>query len=211
MLEPDPDLRAPSIAAALDGLNTPVASVPPPPVAPPPARGFRVERTPEDAAVRSIRGLLWVLWGLGWILVPMVFGKLLDLPEAIPIVMFGWLALNFIVTWHKGAVLRAAIRQWNREKATPVGGPPARRGGRGPAPGARAHVRAAPGRGRRRHGGAAGRRASPRRARALRAAASPLTRRGWATRGPSRAGTRRDTGGASGGAGCSGEPPRRAP
>jgi hypothetical protein len=121
MLEPDPDLRAPSIAAALDGLTAGVPSVSPPPVAPPAARGSRVERTPEDAAVRSLRGLLWVLWGLGWILVPMIFGKLLDLPEAIPIVMFGWLALNFIVTWHKCAILRAAIRQWNREKAAPVG------------------------------------------------------------------------------------------
>jgi hypothetical protein len=121
MLEPDPDVRAPSVAAALDGLTAGVPSASPPPVAPAPVRGYRADRTPEDAAVRSLRGRLWVLWGLGWILVPMVFGKLLDVPEAIPIVMFGWLALNFVVTWHKGAVLRMAIRQWNREKASPVG------------------------------------------------------------------------------------------
>jgi serine/threonine protein kinase len=119
MLEPDPDLRAPSVAAALDGLSPAVASAAPPP-APPAAGVAPVERSSEDAAVRSLRGLLWVLWGLGWVLVPMIFGKILDVPEAIPVVMFGWLALNFIVTWHKGAVLRAAIRQWNREKAAPA-------------------------------------------------------------------------------------------
>jgi hypothetical protein len=38
-------------------------------------------------------------------------------PELIPIVMFGWLALNLIVGWHKGAVLRGLVRQWRAENA----------------------------------------------------------------------------------------------
>ncbi len=119
-LAPDPDLRAPSIGAALDVAAGSVASVasvtrssaPAPPLAPP-------GRSSEDAAVKSIGGLLWALWGLGWILVPMVFGKLLGMAVAIPIVMFGWMALNLIVTWHKGAVVRALVRAWNAEKAQP--------------------------------------------------------------------------------------------
>jgi serine/threonine protein kinase len=105
MLEPDPDQRAPSIGAALD-----VA-----PAIRPASAPARVERTSEDAVVRSIRGLLWVLWGLGWVIVPMIFGKILRLPEAIPIVMVGWLALNLIATWHKGAMVRAALRWWDNE------------------------------------------------------------------------------------------------
>jgi hypothetical protein len=47
----------------------------------------------------------------------MIFGKLAHMPEVIPIVMFGWLALNLIATWHKGAMLRAALRGWNAEPA----------------------------------------------------------------------------------------------
>ncbi len=117
MLEPDPDLRAPSIGAALDVPTVRAVSVAPPAGAAPLAR---VERSSEDAAVRSMRGLLWALWGIGWILVPMVLGKVLDVPEGIPIVMFGWLALNLIVTWHKGALLRAALRGWKGEKAQPA-------------------------------------------------------------------------------------------
>lgn len=116
MLEPDPDLRAASVGAALDvapARVVSVSSVPPPNSAALPAR---VERSSEDAAVKSIGGLLWALWGLGWILVPMVFGKLLGMAVAIPIVMFGWMALNLIVTWHKGAMVRVAVRAWNAEK-----------------------------------------------------------------------------------------------
>jgi serine/threonine protein kinase len=125
MLEPDPDLRAPSIGAALEGAAGGVASVPPPAQATAPvARGGRAvdrsERSSEDAAVKSIRSLLWVLWGLGWIIVPMIFGQILDLPEGIPLVMFGWLAAIFVVTWHKGAVLRAALRWWRGDAAEPA-------------------------------------------------------------------------------------------
>jgi hypothetical protein len=117
MLEPDPDLRAPSIGGALDVAPGSVASVTR--SAPPAAPVARLERSSEDAAVKSIGGLLWALWGLGWILVPMVFGKLLGMAVAIPIVMFGWMALNLIVTWHRGAMVRALVRAWNAEKAQP--------------------------------------------------------------------------------------------
>jgi serine/threonine protein kinase len=110
MLEPDPDLRAASVAAALDTRTVRV------PAAPLPAE--RPARSSEDAVVRSLRGLIWALWGLGWVLVPIVLGKVLDMPEGIPIVMFGWLALNLIVGWHKGAVLRMLVRRWNAETAS---------------------------------------------------------------------------------------------
>jgi serine/threonine protein kinase len=125
MLEPDPDLRAPSIGAALDGVAASVASVPPPsqgttPVARTGRALDRDERASEDAAVKSIRGLLWVLWGLGWVIVPMILGKILDVPEGIPLVMFGWLATILTVTWHKGALLRAALRWWHGDRAQPA-------------------------------------------------------------------------------------------
>jgi serine/threonine protein kinase len=110
MLEPDPDLRAPSIAAALDA--SPM-SVPSSPVA-------LAKGTSEDAIVKSIRNLLWALWGLGWVLVPMLLGPLLGMPDVIPVVMFGWMAAILVVTWHKGALLRAAIRGWNAEGTRPA-------------------------------------------------------------------------------------------
>ena len=72
------------------------------------------------AAVKSIRGLLWVLWGLGWVIVPMILGKILDVPEGIPLVMFGWLATILTVTWHKGALLRVVVRWWHGDRAQPV-------------------------------------------------------------------------------------------
>ncbi len=118
MLEPDPDLRAPSMGAALDASTAAIASVAPAPrVASPIARGGG---TSEDAAVKSIRNLLWALWAVGWILVPLVLGPVLHLPDVIPIVMFGWLAANLVVTWHKGAILRAALRGWNAEGEAPA-------------------------------------------------------------------------------------------
>jgi Protein kinase domain len=120
MLEPDPDLRAPSIAAALDVPSADPASVARAPLRAAPSNAL-VDRTSEDAAVKSVRRLLWVLWGLGWVLVPMVFGQVLGMAEAIPIVMFGWLAANLILTWHKGAALRAVLRAWNAEEARAPG------------------------------------------------------------------------------------------
>jgi hypothetical protein len=74
----------------------------------------------EDAAVKSLRKLLWALWGIGWIVVPIVFGELLHVDVAIPIVMFGWLALNLIAGWHRGAILRLLVRQWNADGSQPV-------------------------------------------------------------------------------------------
>jgi hypothetical protein len=115
MLEPDPDLRAPSVAAALDAVVAVAPSIRPPARA-----GVREERSAEDAVVKSLRGLLWALWGIGWVIVPMIFGKMLGQAELIPIVMFGWLALNMILGWHKGALLRALVRQWKAEGALPT-------------------------------------------------------------------------------------------
>jgi serine/threonine protein kinase len=113
MLEPDPDVRAKSIGAALDGPAVGTQHV------------VRVERSgdSEDAAVKSLRGLLWALWGIGWIIVPLIFAMILGHAESIPLVMFGWLALNLIVTWHKGALLRLAVRRWNAESAEPAARP----------------------------------------------------------------------------------------
>jgi serine/threonine protein kinase len=115
MLEPDPDLRAPSIAAALDGVVA---------MAPPARSPDRDERSREDGIVKSVRGLIWALWGIGWVIVPLVFGELLGQAELIPIVMFGWLALNLILGWHRGALIRLLVRQWNAES---VALPPAAR------------------------------------------------------------------------------------
>jgi hypothetical protein len=122
MLEPDPDVRAATIGAALEGAV--VTSIPPPsqgtaPVAREGRALDREERAREDAAVKSIRSLLWVLWGLGWVIVPMILGKILDVPEGIPLVMFGWMATILTVTWHKGALLRAALRWWHGDRAQP--------------------------------------------------------------------------------------------
>jgi hypothetical protein len=114
MLEPDPDRRAPSVGAALEGASAMPAVRPRVGDGPPP------DRAGEDAIVKSLRRLLWALWGIGWVVVPMVFGKLMNLPELIPVFMFGWLALNLILGWHKGALLRAAVRQWKAEGSTPI-------------------------------------------------------------------------------------------
>jgi serine/threonine protein kinase len=126
MLEPDPDLRAPSIAAALESAATV-------------ARG--AERAGDDAVAKSLRSLLWALWGIGWVIVPLVFGEMLHQPKLIPLIMFGWLALNLIAGWHKSAVLRALVGQWRAENETlPVA---RKRVGVGPAPAVRVQ---APGR-----------------------------------------------------------------
>jgi serine/threonine protein kinase len=126
MLEPDPDVRAQSIGAALEAAATRAPAVVPAthaaPVAaaalyasgPPSSLGF----SNEDALVKSLRRLLWMLWGIGWVVVPLIIDPLLHLPgELIPLVMFGWLALNLIAGWHKGALLRAVIRQWSPPRA----------------------------------------------------------------------------------------------
>jgi serine/threonine protein kinase len=102
MLEPDPDLRPTSIGAALDTLRA--ESI----VHVAPARF--VSPANEDARVRSLRNLLWALWGLGWVIVPVALAQV-HAPRLIPIVMFGSLAVMLIVSWHKAAVLRAILRR----------------------------------------------------------------------------------------------------
>jgi serine/threonine protein kinase len=99
MLEPDPERRAQSLAAALDGTRMEPAG----------ARRAPLPASKEDAAVKSIRNLLWLLWGLGWIVVPVLLSRFDD-KELIPLVMFGSLAALFVVTWHKGAIIRAMLR-----------------------------------------------------------------------------------------------------
>ncbi|MCW5836257.1 MAG: serine/threonine protein kinase, partial [Labilithrix sp.] len=136
MVEPDPDRRASSLGAALDGIRHRGAELTPPPrgsaSSPPPhasypphawypAPGHAPSAAPrddarEDELVKSLRRLLWVLWGLGWILVPVVLGQL-HAGRAVPVVMFGALAALLVVTWHKGALLRLALRRWARRSA----------------------------------------------------------------------------------------------
>lgn len=101
MLEPDPDRRATSLGAALHG-RTETAVVAP-------VRAAEPGGAKEDAAVKSIRKLLWLLWGLGWIIVPLILRQF-DAQQLIPIVMFGSMAALFVVTWHKGAIIRATLR-----------------------------------------------------------------------------------------------------
>lgn len=120
MLEPDPDLRAKSLGEALDGLHAPRAPSPMTAPAPPPkAKSRREQRasnrpepTEEDAIVKSIRRLLWLLWGLSWVIVPLIL-RPFHAQQLVPIVMFGSLAALFVVTWHKGALIRAGLRKWN--------------------------------------------------------------------------------------------------
>lgn len=100
MLEPDPDKRPRSVADAIEWGREERAV----------ARDAKLSRSAEDGAVKSIRSLLWVLWGLGWVIVPLLVRKLDLAKDVIPIAMFGSLACLFVVTWHKGAVLRAILR-----------------------------------------------------------------------------------------------------
>ncbi len=116
MLEPDPDLRATSIRAALDG-GAPATGV----HADALATAARDERASEDATVKSLRNLLWSLWGIAWVPVPTLLGAVYHRPQLIPVVMFGWLALNVLAGWHKGALLRALVRQWRAENASRAG------------------------------------------------------------------------------------------
>ncbi len=115
MLEPDPDQRAPSIAAALDGVSASAPTHLPVPVAPKGKPG-KAPVSNEDAAVKSIRNLLWLLWALGWVIVPLLLREVHG-GRYIPLVMFGALASLFVVTWHKGAVIRALLRSFMGKSA----------------------------------------------------------------------------------------------
>ena len=116
MVEPDPDRRATSVAAALEW------TAPSPPAGPAPLV-TAAATTSEDAAVTSVRKLLWLLWGLGWVIVPLLVRRLGIPKDTIPLAMFGMLACLFVVTWHKGAVIRAIMRALAGEaqRAQPLG------------------------------------------------------------------------------------------
>jgi serine/threonine protein kinase len=106
MVEPDPDRRATSVAAALEWSALPAPAAPSAPT----SSGATISTASEDGAVKSIGRLLWVLWGLGWVIVPLLVRRFGVSKDNIPLVMFGALACVFVVTWHKGAVIRAFLR-----------------------------------------------------------------------------------------------------
>jgi hypothetical protein len=125
MLEPDPDRRAQSLAVAIDNVRKsasfgpPPRSQPPPAPMPHPAAVYR-PRSPADDFVASMRKLLWVLWGLSWVIVPVILGPM-GLGRLIPVVMFGSLGVLLTLTWHKGAFLRALMQKMGIVGATPSG------------------------------------------------------------------------------------------
>jgi serine/threonine protein kinase len=126
MLEPDPDKRPSSLAAILDGVHAgrsarrssapPSRDVPSVQmIAAPPTTLPDIAR--EDEMVKSIRKLLWLLWGLGWIIVPLVLSQV-HASRMIPTVMFVSLAALFVITWHKGALMRPMIRRFAGRQPT---------------------------------------------------------------------------------------------
>jgi serine/threonine protein kinase len=104
MLEPDPDKRPTNLSNVLDA----VRSLPPPPA--PSVAIMSASPADENAMIKSLTRLMWMLWGLGWIIVPVTLGKFAHLQQLIPVIMFGSLAALLVVTWHKGALLRAMLR-----------------------------------------------------------------------------------------------------
>jgi hypothetical protein len=76
----------------------------------------------EDELVKSIRKLLWLLWGLGWIIVPLILSQV-HMARMIPTVMFVALAALFVVTWHKGALMRPMIRRFTGRHPAAEGAP----------------------------------------------------------------------------------------
>lgn len=104
MVEPDPDRRASSVAAAMEWAAPPATAAAAAVISVPSSTAS------EDSAVKSIRNLLWVLWGIGWVIVPLLVRRFGVSKDTIPLVMFGAMASIFVVTWHKGAILRAFLR-----------------------------------------------------------------------------------------------------
>ena len=102
MLEPDPDLRPSSLTAVVARLRQGGSG-----------KAVNASKndealTHEDRQVRSIKRLSWVVWGLGW---PMV------MPWARqPTIMFAWLIVTIIINWHRGAVIRAVLREIGRAR-----------------------------------------------------------------------------------------------
>jgi serine/threonine protein kinase len=109
MLEPDPDVRAKSLAEAFGASGVPSR----PAESAIGASGASALSAPnqrEDTIVRSLKKLLWVLWGLSWVIVPATI-EALHLPGPfVPVIMFGSLAALLVATWHKAAFLRAGLR-----------------------------------------------------------------------------------------------------
>ncbi len=102
MLEPDPSLRAQEVGVTLEAM----ASFAPPPMGPAPVALSTAE---EDATVKSVCKLVWVLWGLSWLLMPLV-GRYLA--EEAPIAFqFATLGAVLVLTWHKGFLLRRGMRR----------------------------------------------------------------------------------------------------
>jgi len=118
MLEPDPRVRAKSVGEALQWAG------PAPPLGAAPTSPAAHGSAAEDAAVKSLRRLMWTLWGLGWVLVPLLL-RPFGLHAQIPLVMFGSLAALLFVTWQRGAVMRAMLRRAPALIET-FGGSPAR-------------------------------------------------------------------------------------
>ncbi len=102
MLEPDPDVRPSSLGTIVARMRH---------QEPGQAGKFWKKKrvlTHEDRQVRSIQGLSWVVWGLGW---PMVMPT-----QQEPTIMFAWLIVTIIINWNHGALIRAALREFGRAK-----------------------------------------------------------------------------------------------
>src|SRR5690606_24311716 len=98
------DRRPASVGAALARAR---ASVRPAARDASPVLAEDAESAREGALVKSVRKLLWVLWGLSWVIVPPGLHEL-GHQRLVPLVLFGALAGLLVLTWHEGALLRAA-------------------------------------------------------------------------------------------------------
>jgi serine/threonine protein kinase len=115
MLEPDPDRRPANLAKILDG----VRSLPPPSNAQSPSVVVVAPSRDEDAMVRSLIKLMWALWGISWVIVPLLMAQI-HRAQMIPVVMFGSMAALIVLGWHRGALLRAALRSRSAQRMLPV-------------------------------------------------------------------------------------------
>lgn len=116
MLEPDPDQRAQSVPLDAAGW-----APPPPPMLPVPP-GLTVRG--DDALVKLIRQAIWIVWAIGWIVVPVIAIKA-GHEELVPIVMFTWLAANIVASLGKGAAIRWLVNEMRKPQpaAVQVSGP----------------------------------------------------------------------------------------
>lgn len=132
MLEPDPDRRAQSLGAALDGVRkstsygppamppqsghhqaAPIPSYPPPASGPRPhpAAVYHAPANPaEDALVKSAKRLLWMVWGLSWLVMLSAFERI-GMGEAAFPIQFALMGLLIVLGWQKSALLRILLRK----------------------------------------------------------------------------------------------------